>query len=147
MTSSIPSKDKLFEKVINPYLPKVMKHPQAIEMHEEVLHIGDVQDPKKEGSEKARLTAVLQEILKCQGMVERGLSAKPSMIMDFIREIKMDTKNMGQVISKLQDRIDHLQDQVNELQGQNCEYESRFQRMSFVAGLRTPKTKFYFYDG
>ena len=58
MASPSSSKDKFYEKVINPYLSEVMKHPQAIEMHEGVLHIRDVQWPKKTESEKARLEAV-----------------------------------------------------------------------------------------
>ncbi|KAE8807951.1 40S ribosomal protein S5-1 [Hordeum vulgare] len=81
---SRPTMDKLFKKVINSYLPEVMKHPQAIEMHERVLHIQDVQGPRMEGSEKARLVALEHEIFKCQGMVEHGLSANHSMIMDFM---------------------------------------------------------------
>ncbi|KAE8784632.1 40S ribosomal protein S5-1 [Hordeum vulgare] len=84
MTTPSPSKDKFFEKVINPHLPEVMKHPHAIEMHENVLHICDVQGSKKEGSEKAMLAAVEREIFKCQGMVERGLSANHNMTKDFI---------------------------------------------------------------
>ncbi|KAE8806620.1 40S ribosomal protein S5-1 [Hordeum vulgare] len=99
MTSPSSSMDNFFEKVINPYLPEVMKHPQAIEMHEGVLHIRDFQGPKKDGSKKARLAAVEQEILKCQGMVERGLSANHSVIMDFIRENKMDIKSVGKILS------------------------------------------------
>ncbi|KAE8821616.1 40S ribosomal protein S5-1 [Hordeum vulgare] len=95
---------------MNPYLPKVMKHPQAIEMHEGVLHIWDIQGAKKEGSEKAMLVAVEQEIFKCQGMVERGMGANHSMIMDFIEGNKVDTNNMGDILYKLQDHIDHLQD-------------------------------------
>ncbi|KAE8809263.1 40S ribosomal protein S5-1 [Hordeum vulgare] len=90
-----PSKDKFFEKVINPYLTEVMKHPQAIEMSNGVLHIRGVQGPKKEGSEKATLAALEQEIFKCQGMVERGVSANHSMITDFIREKRMYTKSVG----------------------------------------------------
>ncbi|KAE8777883.1 40S ribosomal protein S5-1 [Hordeum vulgare] len=54
MTSPNPSKDKFFEKVINPYLAVVMKNLQAIEIHEGVLHIRDDQGSKKEGSDKAR---------------------------------------------------------------------------------------------
>ncbi|KAE8793725.1 40S ribosomal protein S5-1 [Hordeum vulgare] len=81
MTTPSSSKDKLFEKVINPYLPEVMKQPQAIEMHEGVLYICDVQGPKKEGSEKARLAVEGHQIFKCQGMVKRGLSANHSMII------------------------------------------------------------------
>ncbi|KAE8781733.1 40S ribosomal protein S5-1 [Hordeum vulgare] len=87
MTSPSSSKDTFFEKVINPYLLEVMKHPQAIEMREGELHIRDVQGPKKEGCGKARLAVVVLDIIKCQGMVEHGMSANHSMITDFIREI------------------------------------------------------------
>ena len=90
MAPSSSSKDKFYEKVINPYLPEVMKHPQAIEMREGVLHIQDVQGPKRTGSVESRLEAVEQEIFKCQGMVERGLSANHSMIMEFTRDHKVD---------------------------------------------------------
>ena len=37
MTSPSASKDKFFEKVINPYLAEVLRHPQTIEMREGVL--------------------------------------------------------------------------------------------------------------
>ncbi|KAE8799093.1 hypothetical protein D1007_25566 [Hordeum vulgare] len=95
MSSPSPSKDKFFEKVIKPYLQEVMKHPQAIKIHEALLHIRDIQGPQKEGSEKARLATVEHEIFKCQGMVEHGMSANQSMITDFIRENKPDAKYMG----------------------------------------------------
>ncbi|KAE8804761.1 40S ribosomal protein S5-1 [Hordeum vulgare] len=101
MTTPSSTKDRFFEKFINPYLPEVIENPQAIEMHEEVLHIRDVQGPKKDGSEKAKLAAVEHRIFKCQGVVERGLSANNSMIMDFIRENKLYTKNVGAVLFKL----------------------------------------------
>ncbi|KAE8809082.1 40S ribosomal protein S5-1 [Hordeum vulgare] len=102
MTTPSPSKDKLFKKVINMYLPEVMKYAQAIKMHKGVLHIYDVQGPKKEGSKKARLAAVGREIFKCQGMGEHGLSSNHSMITDFMREKKVDAKNMGEALFKLQ---------------------------------------------
>ncbi|KAE8773759.1 40s ribosomal protein s5-1 [Hordeum vulgare] len=97
-----------------------MEHPEVIEMHERVLHIREVQGPKKEGSEKARLAAVEHGIFKCQGMVERGLSDNHSMIMDFIQENKMDTRNVVEALFKLQERIEHLQAQIFGLQSQNC---------------------------
>ncbi|KAE8816171.1 40S ribosomal protein S5-1 [Hordeum vulgare] len=147
MIISSSSKDKFFEKVINPYLPEVMKHLPSIDMHEVVLHIRDVQGPKTEGSEKARLAAVEQEILECQVMVECGLSANHSMIMDFIHENKMDTKNVGEALFKLQERIEHLQAQMFDLQNQKCEYESTFKRMSIGADFRILETRFSFYDG
>ena len=54
MSPSAP-KDKFFEKVINSYLAEVLRHPQAIEVREGVLHIRDVQGPKKTGSVETRL--------------------------------------------------------------------------------------------
>ena len=147
MTSPSSSKDKFYEKVINPYLPQVMKHPQAIEMREGVLHIWDVQGPKKTGSKKARLEAVEQEIFKCQGMVERGLCANHSMITEFIREHKVDGKNIGDIIFMLNDWIDYLQAQIYDIQNQNFEYEAKFKGMSVAANFRTPETHLSFYDG
>ncbi|KAE8775197.1 40S ribosomal protein S5-1 [Hordeum vulgare] len=97
------SKDKFFEKVINPYLPELMKHPQTIEMHKGVIHIWDVRGYEKEGIEKARLVAVEQEIFKCHGVVKRGLGANQSMITGFIRENKLDTRNMGEALLKIQE--------------------------------------------
>src|SRR3990170_2155584 len=87
------SKDKFYEKVINPYLPEVMKHPQTIEMREGVLHIRDVQGPKKTRSVEARLEAVEQEIFKCQRMVEREINTNHSMIIEFTRDHKLDNDN------------------------------------------------------
>ncbi|KAE8773084.1 40s ribosomal protein s5-1 [Hordeum vulgare] len=74
-------------------------------MHEGVLHIRDIQGTKKEGSEKARLAAVEQEIFKCQGMVECGLSDNYYMIMDFIHENNLDTKNVGEASSSVKIRL------------------------------------------
>ncbi|KAE8817255.1 hypothetical protein D1007_05148 [Hordeum vulgare] len=102
-------------------------------MSDGVLHIRDVQGRKKEGNENAMFAAVEQEIFKCQGMVEHGLSANHSMITDFIREKKIDTKSVGEVLSKIQEWIDRFQDPIYELQFQNCEYKSRFKRMSLAA--------------
>ncbi|KAE8788621.1 40S ribosomal protein S5-1 [Hordeum vulgare] len=116
-------------------------------MHEGVLHVRDVQGPKKEGSEKDRLAAVEEEIFKCQGMVERGLSANHSMITDFIHTNKMDTRNMEEALFKLQERIKHLQAQIFNLQNQNCEYEFIFKGMSIVADFGIPETRSSFYDG
>ena len=147
MASPSSSKDKFYEKVINPYLPEVMKHPQAIERREGVLHIRDVQGPKKTGSVENRLEAVEQEIFKCQGMVERGLNANHSMIMEFTREHKLDSKEIGDAIFKLNDRINHLQAQIYDLQNQNFEYEARFKGMSLAASFRTLETRSSFYDG
>ncbi|KAE8817751.1 40S ribosomal protein S5-1 [Hordeum vulgare] len=111
--------DKFFEKVINPYLEGVLQHPQSIKMHEGVLHIRDVEGPKKTGSVEARLEAMEQQVFKCQGMVERGLNANHMMISEFTNKQKIDANAIGKHLSRLYDRIDHLQAQIYDLQNQN----------------------------
>ncbi|KAE8773870.1 40S ribosomal protein S5-1 [Hordeum vulgare] len=104
--------DKIFENVINPYLAGVLQHPQSIEMREGMLHIRDVEGPKKTGSMEARLEAMEQQVFKCQGMVERGLNAKHMMITEFTNKHKIDANDIGKHLSRLYDRIDHLQAQI-----------------------------------
>ncbi|KAE8804726.1 40S ribosomal protein S5-1 [Hordeum vulgare] len=119
MTSPKAPKDNIFEKVINPYLTGVLQHPQSIEIREGMLHIRDVEGPKKTGSMEARLEAMEQQVLKCQGMVERGLNANHMMITEFINKHKIDANDIGKHLSRLYDRIDHLQAQIYDLQNQN----------------------------
>ena len=95
MTSPEAPKDKIFEKVINPYLTGVLQHPQSIEMREGMLHIRDVEGPKKTGSMETRLEAMEQQVFKCQGMVERGLNANHMMITEFTNNHKMDAIDIG----------------------------------------------------
>ncbi|KAE8799743.1 40S ribosomal protein S5-1 [Hordeum vulgare] len=120
MTSPKAPKDKIFEKVVNPYLAGVLQHPQSIEMREGMLHIRDVEGPKKTGSMEARLEAMKQQVFKCQGMVERGLNANPMMIIEFTNKHMIDANDIGKHLSTLYDRIDHLQAQIYDLQNQNC---------------------------
>ncbi|KAE8775677.1 40S ribosomal protein S5-1 [Hordeum vulgare] len=119
MTSPKVPKDKFFDKVINPYLVGVLQHPQSIEMREGVLHIRDVEGPKKTGSMEARLEAMEQQVFKCHGMVERGLNANHMMITEFTNKHKIDANDIGKHLSRLYDRIDHLQAQIYNLQNQN----------------------------
>ena len=146
MSSSAP-KDKFFEKVINPYLAEVLQHPQTIEMREGLLHICDVEGPRRTGSVETRLEAMEQQVFKCQGMVERGLNANHMMIAEFTNNHKLDAKNIGETIFKPHEKIEHLQAQIYGLQNQNCEYEYRFKRMSLATDLRIPETRSSFYDG
>ena len=147
MTSSSAPKDKFFEKVINSYLAEVLQHPQTTEMREGVLHIRDVEGPRRTGSMETKLEAMEQEVFKCQGMVERGLNVNQMMITEFTNNHKLDAKVIGETIFKLQEKIEHLQAQIYDLQNQNCEYEYRFKRMSLAADFRIPETRSSFYDG
>ncbi|KAE8798590.1 40S ribosomal protein S5-1 [Hordeum vulgare] len=126
MASSRSSKDKFFESVINPYLLEVMKHLQTVEMHDVVLHIWDVKGPKKTGTVEARLEVVDQDIIRCEGMVERGISAKHSMITDFTHDLKVDGRPLEDIIFTLNEQINFLQGQIFGLQNQIFEYEARF---------------------
>ena len=108
---------------MNPYLAEVLQHPQTIEMREGLLHIRDVEGPRKTGSAEARLEALEQEVFKCQEMVEHGLDSNHIMITEFTTNHKLDAKDIGVAIFKLHEKIEHLQAQIYDLQNQNCEYE------------------------
>ncbi|KAE8781170.1 putative O-sialoglycoprotein endopeptidase 2 [Hordeum vulgare] len=114
-----PPKDKIFERVINPYLTEVLQHPQSIKMSEGMLHIRDFEGPKKTGSVETRLEAMEQQVFKCQGMVERGLNTNHMMIKEFTNNHKMDAIDIGKHLSNLYDRVDQLQGQIYDLQNQN----------------------------
>ncbi|KAE8790511.1 40S ribosomal protein S5-1 [Hordeum vulgare] len=123
MNSPEAPKDKIFEKVINPYLTGVLQHPQSIEMREGMLHIRDVEGPKKTGSVEMRLEAMEQQVFKCQGMVERGLNANHMMITEFTNKHRIDANDIGKHLSRLYDRIDQLQAQIYDLQNQNYDFD------------------------
>ncbi|KAE8784968.1 40S ribosomal protein S5-1 [Hordeum vulgare] len=78
-----------------------MKHPQTIEMCDGVLHIRDVQGPKKTRTMEARLEAVEQEIVECQGIVELGLIANHSMIMEFTCDLKVYDRPLEDIVFTL----------------------------------------------
>ncbi|KAE8773384.1 Auxin-induced protein 5NG4 [Hordeum vulgare] len=88
-------------------------------MSEGMLHIRDVEGPKKTGSVETRLEAMEQQVFKCQGMVERGLKANHMMITEFTSNHKMDAIDIGKHLSRLYDRVDQLQGQIYDLQNQN----------------------------
>ncbi|KAE8769262.1 40S ribosomal protein S5-1 [Hordeum vulgare] len=107
--------DKVFEKVIKPYLTEVLQHPQSIEMREGMLHIRDVEGPKKTRSVETRLEAMEQQVFKCQVMVERGLNVNHMMITDFTNKHMIDANDIGKHLSRLYDRVDQLQGQIYDL--------------------------------
>ncbi|KAE8779394.1 40S ribosomal protein S5-1 [Hordeum vulgare] len=84
-----------------------------------MLHIRDVEGPKKTRSMEVRLEAMEQQVFKCQGMVERGLNANHMMITEFTNKQKIDANDIGKHLSRLYDIIDHLQAQIYDLQNQN----------------------------
>ncbi|KAE8796459.1 40S ribosomal protein S5-1 [Hordeum vulgare] len=92
-------------------------------MREGMLHIRDVEGPKKTGSVETRLEAMEQQVFKCQGMVERGLNANHKMIMEFTNKHMIDANDIGKHLSRVYDMIDQLQAQIYELQNQNYAHQ------------------------
>ncbi|KAE8772510.1 40S ribosomal protein S5-1 [Hordeum vulgare] len=95
-------------------------------MRDGVLHIRDVQGPKKMGTVEARLEVVEQEVFRCQGMMERGLGVNETMITEFTRDLKVDGRPLEDILFTLNVQINFLQGQVFDLQNQIFEYEARF---------------------
>ncbi|KAE8799974.1 40S ribosomal protein S5-1 [Hordeum vulgare] len=89
-------------------------------MREGMLHIRDVEGPKKTGSVETRLEAMEQQVFKCQGMVERAINANHMMITEFTNKHRIDANDIGKHLSRLYDRVDQLQGQIYDLQNQNC---------------------------
>ncbi|KAE8778887.1 40S ribosomal protein S5-1 [Hordeum vulgare] len=87
-------------------------------MSEGILHIRDVEGPKKTGSMETKLEAMEQQVFKWQGMVERGLNANHMMITEFTSNHKMDAIDIGKHLSRLYHRVDQLQGQIYDLQNQ-----------------------------
>ncbi|KAE8787962.1 40S ribosomal protein S5-1 [Hordeum vulgare] len=94
-------------------------------MSEGMLHIRDVEGPKKTGSMEMRLEAMEQQVFKCQGIMERGLNANHMMITEFTNKHKIDVNNIEKHLSRLYDRVYHLQAQIYDLQNQNYGDASR----------------------
>ncbi|KAE8784638.1 40S ribosomal protein S5-1 [Hordeum vulgare] len=88
-------------------------------MREGMLHIRDVEGPKKTGSVETRPEPMEQQVFKCEGMVERGLNANHMMITEFTNKHKMDANDIGKHLSRLYDRVDQLQGQIYDLQNEN----------------------------
>ncbi|KAE8804945.1 40S ribosomal protein S5-1 [Hordeum vulgare] len=100
-------------------------------MREGMLHIRDVEGPKKIESVEARLEAMEQQVFKFQGMVEHGLNGNHMMITEFTNKHKIDANDIGNHLSKLYDIIDHLQAQISDLPNQNCEMVNATRNSTF----------------
>ncbi|KAE8821669.1 40S ribosomal protein S5-1 [Hordeum vulgare] len=105
-------------------------------MHEGMLHIRDVEGPKKTRSMVTRLEAMEQQVFKCQGMVEHGLNANHMMITEFTNKHKMDANDIGKHLSRLYDRVDQLEGQIYDLQNQNSDdFDLAFCRQRWLPAM------------
>ena len=141
MASPSSPKDKFLRNVINPYLAEVRRHPQTLWVEDGVLHKEDLKGPKKEGSTKARLEEVEQEVFKYKKMIERGVEANIDIIAELKAQHEKEIKEVWSSLSTLEDKVFELQAQIYDLHNQNCEYELRFKRMSVAASYRILETE------
>ncbi|KAE8821687.1 40S ribosomal protein S5-1 [Hordeum vulgare] len=86
MASPESTKDKFLVNVINPYLAEVKIHPQTLWVEDGVIHIEDLKGPVKEGSTRARLEEMEQEVFKYKLMIEHGVEANCDIIAELKRE-------------------------------------------------------------
>ncbi|KAE8776794.1 hypothetical protein D1007_50527 [Hordeum vulgare] len=121
MASPKSPKDKFLVNVINTYLTEVKRHPQTLWVEDGVLHKEDLKGPVKEGSTRARLEEVEQEVFKYKLMIERGVEANCDIIAKLKREHEEEMKEARSIISALETKVFELQGHINDLQNQNCE--------------------------
>ncbi|KAE8815314.1 hypothetical protein D1007_07279 [Hordeum vulgare] len=126
MASPKTPKDKFLVNIINPYLVEVKRQPQTLWVEDGVLHKEELKGPIKEGSTRARLEEVEQEVFKYKLMIERGVEANCDIIVELKREHAEEMKEVRSIISTLETKVFELQGHIYDLQNQNCEYELKF---------------------
>ena len=109
MASPKSPKDKFLVNVINPYLAEVKRHPQTLWVEDGVLHKEDLNGHVKEGSTKARMEEVKQEVFKYKLMIERGVEANYDIIAELKREHEEEMKEALSIISALETKVFELQ--------------------------------------
>ncbi|KAE8801056.1 hypothetical protein D1007_23393 [Hordeum vulgare] len=147
MASLESTKDKFFVNIINPYLTEVIRHPQTLWVEDGVLHKEDLKGPVKEGSTRARLEEVEQEVFKYKLMIERGVEANYDIIAEMKREHEVEMKEVRSSISTLETKVFELQGHIYDFQNQNCEYELKFLRLGLAAESRILDTEESRVDG
>ncbi|KAE8781722.1 40s ribosomal protein s5-1 [Hordeum vulgare] len=90
MASPESPKDKFLVNVINPYLVEVKRHPQTLWVEDGVLHKEVLKGPVKEGSTRARLEEVDQEVFKYRLMIKRGVEANYGIITELKRILETE---------------------------------------------------------
>ncbi|KAE8810392.1 hypothetical protein D1007_12859 [Hordeum vulgare] len=141
MASPKYPKDKFLVNVMNPYLTEVNRHPQTLWVEDGVLHKEDFKGPVKEGSTRARLEEVEQEVFKYKLVIERGVEANCNIIAELKREHEEDMKEVRSIISALETKVFEIEGHIYDLQNQNCGYELKVLRMGLCAESRILETK------
>jgi hypothetical protein len=147
MSSSGSSEENSLTDIINPYMRELKMHPKELSLKGGKLQIEDAQGPIGEGSLKARMEAMEQEVFKYKKMAEREVDIIHRINQELIAKHKKETAELWDDIFSLHETTNKLQAQLYDLQNQNYEYEARFKQMSDVACFRILETKISFLMG
>jgi hypothetical protein len=147
MSSSGSSEENPLADIINPYMRELKMHPKELSLKDGKLQIEDVQGPTGEGSLKARMEALAQEVFKYKKMVKREMDIIHRINQELIAKHKKEAAELWDDILSLHKTTNKLQAQLYDLQNQNCEYGARFKQMSVAASFRILETKTSFLDG
>ena len=121
--------------------------PQTLWVEDGVLHKEDLKGPVKEGSTKARLEEVEQEVFKYKKMIERGVEANVDIIVELKALQLKEIKEVRTSMAALETKVFELQGQIYNLHNQNYEYELKFLQMSTTSSCRILETEESCMDG
>jgi hypothetical protein len=147
MSSSGAPEDNPHVNVVNPYMDELKMHPKELSLKDGEMHIEDVRGPKGEGSLEARMEKLEQEVFVYKKMAEREVDIIHRINAELVSEHKKEVGNLLDDILSLHVTTNQLQAQLYDVQNQNCEYETRFKRISSAASFRIVETKSSFVDG
>jgi hypothetical protein len=147
MSSSGSSEEDSLADIINPYMRELKMHMKELSLKDGKLQIEDVHGPTGEGSLKARMEALEQEVFKYKKMAECEVDIIHRINQELIAKHKKEIAELWDNILSLHEATNKLQAQLYDLQNQNGEYEVRFKQMSAAASFRILETKTSFLDG
>jgi uncharacterized coiled-coil DUF342 family protein len=104
-------------------------------------------DPKGEGSLKARMEVLEQEVFEYKKMAEREVELIHRINQELVIMYKKETTELWSDMFSLHETTNQLQAKLYDLHNQNSEYEARFKQMSAAASFRILETKMSFCDG
>jgi hypothetical protein len=94
MSSSGSSKENPLADSINPYMRELKMHLKELSLKDGELQIKDVQGPKGEGSLKARMEALEQEVFKYKKMAEREVDIIYKINQEVFAKYKKETTEL-----------------------------------------------------
>jgi hypothetical protein len=115
MSLSGPSEENPLADIINPYMRELKMHPKELLLKDGELQIKDVQVSKGEGSLKARMEALEQEVFKYMKMAEREVDIIHRINQELVTKYKKETTELWKDIFSLHETTNQLQAQLYHL--------------------------------